>query len=543
MVPGADATIGWFTLVLAVGIISLLILTSTVLPLRRMYDQLQQRFIFGVPWGSLVVVGILFFVYLFVQHGWWHYRRPVVVAYTAVSMYDPTGWVFAGLAHSSPGHLRANVTTTLVFAPIVEYIWGHYPRTTRRNWEPAWAQHPIVRAVVVFPLGVLLVAIIAALFSWGPVIGFSVAAFALIGCALVYYPVLAVVGLVARSAVRVLWRTVTDPVVVTETTVRTVRPDWFGTAVQGHLVGLLLGVIIGIGLLRYHRVTPAPARVFGANLLAGFFLSVWAIWWIIGPEAFVLFRALGVALVIGVAGLVALAVGTDHIDPVHMPRWNPATSALGILLVAVLGMGVIGIGLNFALVENPDHDPQLEIQDYTIMYGEDIPDGMINIVDVEAFGLTTDVRTSGVVVVSEQRNVWRQMVSSTELETHGRGHFTVGGIGWSERIIAERTGWTPVGNDTVYQIDLHSGETTIQAFESEPSTASAVIENHSIRIQIEDEAFVMAVLADDAIHTVELPNHGENVTVNDLTITRTRNQIVAATDGSAVVVAERETYQ
>ena len=543
MVPGAETSLGWHLLVLIAGIASVVALSSVELPLREARERLQERFILGVPWGSAVVVGILLLVYLFVQHGWWHYHRPVIVAYTSVSMFDPTGWLFAGLAHTSPGHLRGNVTTTIVFAPIVEYAWGHYVRRDRYAWEPRWMHRPGVRAFVLFPLAVVLIAIAAALFSWGPVIGFSVAAFALVGAALVHYPIVALVGLVARSAVRVIWRTVSDPVVVTETTVRTVRPAWYGTAVQGHLVGLLLGAIVGIGLLRYHRRTTSPARVFGATLVTGFFLSVWAVWWILGSEEYVLFRALGVAIVIAVAAMIALAVSIDRPRPALTDVTNPPAGAFALVLVSVLAMGAIGVGLNLAVVDNPDHEPVLEVEDYKILYGSDVPDGMMNVVELEAFGLTTDVRTSGVIVVSEDRNVWRQMISSTELETRGHGRFTVGGLGWSESVTVDRTGWTPVGNDTVYQVALRTSEATVIAHQGEPRTAIPVVDHHELGIAIENGEFVIVVHGPDEIQTVDMPANDENVTVGELTLTRQNDTIIASTESTSVPVADKETYR
>ena len=543
MVPGAEMSLGWHLVVIVAGIVSIAILSTAELPLRNAHDRLRERFILGVPWGSAVVVGILFFVYLFVQHGWWHYNRPVIVAYTAVSMFDPTGWLFAGLAHTSPGHLRGNVTTTLVFAPIVEYAWGHYQQRDRYPWEPRWMHRPVVRAVVIFPAAVVSVAIAAALFSWGPVIGFSVAAFALIGAALVHYPIIALGALVARSTVRVVWRTVSDPVVVSETAVRTVRPEWYGTAVQGHLVGLLLGAIIGIGLLRYHGRSVSPARVFLGSLFAGFFLSVWAVWWVLGPEEFVLFRALGVAIVLAIAAVIALAVGVNRPSVPWRQPLGPATGAFGALILVVIGMGAIGVGLNFAVVDNPEQEPALEVEDYKILYGTDVPDGMINVIQLEAFGLTTDVRTSGVIVVSEERNVWRQMVSSTELETRGNARFTVGGLGWSESVTVDRTGWTPVGNDTVYQVQLRTTDSTVLAHQSEPKTAIPVLEQHEIGIAIEDEQFVIVVQSGDVTQTFPMLEEGENVTAGQLTIVRENDTIIASTDGSSVPIADKETYR
>lgn len=536
MLALADEPAVWVVvLVLAIAAVVLL-LSRLGVSYRQYHARLSERWIHGVPWGSLIVVLGLLAVYLFVQRGWWHWHRPVVVGFTAAAMWDPAGWLFAGFSHVDPGHLRNNLTSTLVFAPIVEWIWGHYPR--RPSSRP-WLDRPGIRAVIVFPGGVALLGIVAALSSWGPVIGFSVAVYALVGVVLVHYPLFAVVGLVARTAVRLAWRTVTDPVQVSRTSVQVVEPSWYGSAVQGHLVGLLIGVLVGLWL---YRVTaerrPDPARLFAGTVFVGTYLSVWAIWWILGPDRFVLFRALGVILVLGVAAVLVLAV----VEP-PIPEWRPGRLALGCILLLVIGMGVVGVGLNLVPVEVPEDEPTTGVADYDIYYGERIPDGMVNVFEVEAFGLTTDVRTSGVVVVSERRNVWRQTASATELETHGFARFHVGGLGWSEEVIALRRGWVPVGNDSVYAVWIGDGDRYDRAFAAPPRAASAVVDDHSFVLGVAEEEFAIRVERAGEAETVPFPTEEDPQPVLGVELYRDGDVILARTDGDEVPIATRETYE
>lgn len=524
---------------LVTAVLVVLALHGFGVSLRDPHQRLRERWIFGVPWGTIIAAGLLLFVYVVIQRGFWHPNRPVIVAYTAVSMFDPTGWLLAGFAHTSPGHLRGNVTSLLVFGPIVEWAWRH----KRPDGEPSdvWWRVPWIRAAILFPVGIVGVGILAALFSWGPVIGFSVAVYALMGIALVTAPVLALVALVAREALRQLWHVAADPVVITETSIRAVRPGWYGTAVQGHLVGLLLGVAIGVWWLRRRDRHPGIGKLWLSSVLLGLYLSLWAVWWILGPERFVLFRAVGVALTIVVATVIAFSVVTPAPE---LPRLREQlrVTALGILLVSILAMGVVGVGLNLATAEAPPGDPVTTAGDYEIYYAENVPDGMVNIIDVEVLGLTTDVRTSGVIVYSDDRNVWRQMVSRVQLQARGGDRFTVGGLGWSEEITAQRTGWNPVGNATVYQVWVGDDDGWHHAFASDPSTPDVVIDDREFMIAAQDGQYFIGSSYDGDHEWDRIPSHGESVTVHDVNVTRDGRELIAAHEGTEVTIATRETY-
>lgn len=536
-----DPALG-YVLVLLLAALSVVALARLGVPLRSYHDVLKERWVLGVPWGTLIVVSFLFAVYLFPQRGLWDWHRPIVVAYTAVSLFDPTGWLFAGFAHTSPGHLRGNVTSTLVFAPIVEWVWRHKPASDPDPRLPAWTGTPWVRAFVLFPLGIGVIGVIAALFSWGPVIGFSVAVYALIGIGLVHHPMLTIVAVVARQPLRVLWRTWTDPVVLRETTIRAVRPGWFGTAVQGHLVGLLIGVAIGIALLRWRGRSPSPARLWFASVILGFYLSLWALWWIMGPEQFVLLRAIGVALVFAVATVIVVSAVVPP-PTVPGPDVDFRQAAVAILLIAILGMGAVSIGLNLATAEPPDLEPAATVGDYEIYYGEEVPDGMINIVEFEALGLTTDVRTSGVIVYSEQRNVWRQPVSEADLEARGSARFTVGGLGWGEQIRVEREGWTPTGAASVYMIRINDGDGWNHAFSSDLQVAQVRIADRHFGIATEDQRFLIGVEHDEDVEWEELPDRDENITMQGVELRRNGDRLIAAHDGTEVTIATLDTYR
>ncbi|KPN31005.1 hypothetical protein SY89_01747 [Halolamina pelagica] len=149
----------------------------------RRLERLRERFVLGVPWGTVVTVLGVLGVYLFVQSGYAHWYRPVVLPFRAWSYFEPLGMLVAGFAHAGPGHLLGNLFGALTLAPIVEYAIGHYPPesagdpestpSTLRGRLAALRRRPTARAFLLFPLGVAVVGVVLTMFTVGAVIGFS----------------------------------------------------------------------------------------------------------------------------------------------------------------------------------------------------------------------------------------------------------------------------------------------------------------------------------------------------------------------------------
>lgn len=495
---------------------------------------LRERFYRGVPWGSLIVFSWVLAVYLFVQGGLWQPDEPLAVPFSAWSYFYPLGMAFAGFAHVGPGHLLGNLTTALVFAPLAEYVWGHYPES-----EDARIADPQVRAFVAFPLAILAIGVGTSLFSWGPVIGFSGVVFAMIGFVLVRYPILAVVALAARSAVRTLSDALAEPVAVVEVTASVSPPWWYGIAVQGHAIGFLAGVLLGAALLRRRKVRPDPRRLWLGTLLVSLSLSLWAVWWVRGEGTYVLFQALGLVLVFALAAIVTAAVTADDRPLIRgMTRRQAAVGALALPLVV---MCLIAVPLNLVAVDEEPRESALTVGDYTVFYDEEVEDRMFSVVEVEAFGETTDVTTSGVIVASPERNVWGQEVPASELETHGDATVRVGGLTWSETIEVERSGWA-VGDEAVYAVWLENDGERVHSYDSEPESADAVVDGRTISLHSEAGTFYVEVEGDGATEYAELPAEGEFRETNGLAIGNDDGRLVASDGTSVVPIAEAESY-
>lgn len=182
-------------------------------PARRWGDVARSRLVMGVPWGSLLVIALVYCVYLFVQDGITAFGNPVTLPYRAYSYFYPLGMLTASFSHAGPGHLIGNLAGAAVVAPIAEYAWGHYPDERGETAFASWRTDPWIRALVIFPLIVVAITIGSSLFALGPVIGFSGVVFAFAAFALVHYPIVTLVGVLGvQGALLTLYRALQTPI-------------------------------------------------------------------------------------------------------------------------------------------------------------------------------------------------------------------------------------------------------------------------------------------------------------------------------------------
>lgn len=584
--------------------------------------RLQDRFVLGVPWGTLVTVAVVVAFYLFAQSGLSHWASPVVFPFVTWSYFYPTGILTAGIAHGSPAHIVGNMAGTLAFAPIVEWAWGHYPPTQRGRTRIGGREsggllaRPGVRAFVLFPAVLLLAAFLTAAFSVGPGLGFSGAVFAIAGFAVVTYPVTTLVALVGASALGTIYTAFTDPVVrATVESGAPSPPPWASIAFQAHMLGFLLGVVAAAALLRHRGRRPNLDRVFFATLLLGLVQALWLLVWF-DDGTFILYRAAGVALVVLLSVVVAAAAGGSHRPlpkPLSVLPRRPTRRQLAAVWLAILVVGTaggiagivmegeqVGLGVGVLLVAAvvlavpalppllPDFviaspvsrrrtaaaaiavgalliaapaipaglvvvddgsvpgSEAVEVRDYNVAYGENVTVQQGSLVDVG--NETEPVNISGVIVTSTDREIWTIGAREQSLAFSGNDTVVVGGVGWRETVEVNRTGWTVVGNDTVYAVDLtYDGETT-RSFRSDPSRADARIDGYAVAVAPTTDGFELRVVEDGStVGATPIPAVNGSATVADLQLeTRVEDgteRIVVVSGETAVQVAERETYE
>ena len=580
-------------------------------PERPWEDVLRSRFVFGVPWGTIIVLALVFAVYLFVQDGISDFSNPVSVPYRAWSYYYPLGMLSAPFTHASAGHLLSNLFGAAVVAPIAEYAWSHYPRRGIENPSRTLWTTPWVRAVVIFPLAVIAVGLITSLFALGPVIGFSGVVFAFAGFAIVRYPiptVLAILG--GQTVLLTTYEALLTPIgLYVPRASPATAPSWANVAIQGHALGFFAGFVLGAILLRRRQYRPDPLSLWLAVLFFAFEQGLWQIYWYGDQNSFYLFQGPGIAIVTGLALIVTLAITasdrpivpasirqrlarsptdsreirvrerTDRILEIAGSSRSTTQGAIKrvktiahgatpddsgpfatlterqaafIVIVAVIAL-IAGpaIPTNLFVIsgETGSENASIEVADYTVEYVEGAENEIVGVIDVGAFGQDTSVESNGVIVSSEKRNLWQESVTAQQLEFTGEETVSVGGPGWRETVHVEREGWSPTGNDPVYQIWLseEGGEEQL-AFTSESSQADVQIDGRTVTISAESEAFELeAEPAEGDNETAEsqpvnIPEANETVRSGGIEFVREDDAIYASTDGTVVQVASKETY-
>ncbi len=528
---------------------------------RRPLAGLRARLVLGVPWGTGIVVVTLLFVYYLVQ-GTGDLGQPVVVGFRSWSYSYPLGMVLGPFSHSSDGHIVGNLVSTVAFAPVAEYAWSHYPTRRGSHSFGSWRTNPFAR-VGVFVAGVFVVGLATSFLIPGALIGFSGVVFAFGGFALVTRPFVGVVALVAERVVRLTYFSVGNPVLTARGQTQFVTPYWADVAVQGHLLGLLLGVLLGAVVVRRREEWPGVGRVWLAILLYGVAKSLWAVYWYLGGTEYVLFRGLGLALVFVLAGLVAVSLARDDPTVVSRIDLSRREAAAGLLLAAVLAMALAAVPYNVISVSpGPEADTGVEVRDYTVTYAEDVPDQYIGAVEVPFLRDSFVVNTSGVVVTSDRRDAWEVAVPAQQLKVQGRVTVPVGGLGWRETVVVNRTAWSVIDGPETYTVYVtRSGEPRKRVYTADPAVVPAVVNDSRIAIRPADSGYELLVGRTHTrnrtiglenvtssgldreynvtvVNTAPVPAEGENVTVAGIRFNRTGNRLRAIHDGTQVPVAK-----
>jgi len=505
---------------------------------------LRERFVYGVPWGTVIVVLAVYAIYYLVQGGG-RDGGPIVVGFRSWSLLYPQSILFSSFTHASESHLMGNLFGTVAFAPIAEYAWGHYARQDDTSGPAGdrlgeWAETPSAR-IALFVLAVFLAGIVGALIVPGAVIGFSGVVFALAGFALVTAPIATVLAIVGVQVLKLLYRSVTDPWIVAASQERFIRPSWADVAIQGHLYGLVVGVLLAALFLRYRGQSPNIRHVFFAALVFTVSRSLQSIYWFLGNERYVLFQALGTAGVLVLSTLVALAVLDSDRTLLSRIDLELGEVGVGLLLCLVLALALIGIPFNLVSVSGGEElDDGIEIRDYTVTYAENVPDRYISKLSLPAYQGAA-VNVSGVIVASERRNIWEQRVPAGELASRGSATVVVGDATWRETVRVGRTTWSVAGGNRTYKIfGEHDGDREL-LFVAEPAIASPVINGTRVAIQPTPEAYDVVVFENQSVlGNAQIPPDGGNVTVAEITFERDGKVLVATYERTELPVARFE---
>ena len=501
----------------------------------RLGSELRERFVFGIPWGTVVAIAAVYALYYLVQGGGQD-GGPIVTGFRSWSLWYPQGTLLSSFAHGSRSHLIGNLFGTVAFAPIAEYAWRHYPDGD----EPAegWRGDPHAR-IGVFVVAVFLVGVLGSVVVPGAVIGFSGVVFALAGFALVTFPIATALAMLGVRVVRLVFSAVTDPVVIAQSREQFVRPSWADIAVQGHLYGLLVGVLLAAALCHYREETPNAYHVLFAALVFSITRSLQSIYWYLGGERFVLFQALGTAGVFLLAVVITLAALRSDRMLVPALDLRTGTAAIGILLAIVCALALIGVPYNLVPVEGGEElDNGVEVRDYTVTYAEGVEDQYISALDLPIYQ-GPSVNVSGVIVSSDRRNAWELSVSKQQLQSRGSTRLALGDATWRETVVIQRTTWLVAGSNSTYKVFARYDGEWRTLFAAEPARADPIIGGRNVTIQPASEFYDVVVTANgEELGRAQIPPDGERVTAGGIEFARDGRGLVALYEDTRVRIAE-----
>jgi hypothetical protein len=404
-----------------------------------------------------------------------------------------------------------------------------------------------VRGFCLFPLILLIVGILSAIFSIGPVIGFSGVVYFLAGAAVIRYPLGTVVALSGADALRLGINALESPVSVSSGRAAFISPWWADIAIQGHAIGILGGILAGIVVFyRKCNIQTSPGRLWIGVVLVAAEQSLWAVYWYRGTQTFVLYRALGVAL-ISILGIVVVFSWRSR------GKWKNGDrdiksligrAGLPLLIIALLVLAVPAIPYNLTTVGDTTLPGEtVQVREYQLTYAENIPNGLISEFDIEIFGETTAVNASGVIVSHPRYGIWTTAVSKGELALRGQKQVPIGGVQWRTEIQAERDGWTVTGNGTVYRIRLRTPTEQRIVFQSPPQTAGPVINGRHITAIPTVDGYDIVVRGNVGVTRRMIPAQNQTKTIGGIQFSRTNNSIIAKYNQTTVEVLTRETYR
>jgi len=546
----------WQVVLVVTGVISVGVLYRIAAPRGRWARRVRSRLLLGVPWGTLIVLLFVFSVYLFVQGAYsgdiFDPRQPVTYAFTAWSYEYPLGVLTAAFSHSGFGHFFGNALGLIVFGSITEYAYSHFSLDRGSQTHRSAGENPYVR-LLGFVVAVLGIGVLTAAFAPGPIIGFSGVVYALAGFALVYRPFTALGGILVIDLLSRLYGAFTSPVGTFSPNVQYVGVWFADIAVLGHILGFAIGVLIAVTLLTRRDERVPPVRIWTALVLYGLLEGLWLAYLPLDNGRYVLLRAVGVAFIFLVASVALVAATRSARPAIPWPSRFSATLqdsvpsrgtvATGAIVFSLVFLATVGAATHLRTVDSTDlpNDP-VKIRDYQVGYSENVTNEIYTIVDVPGLRSDQVVQSSGVIVYSEERNVWEVATSTSRLASNGYARVVVGGVGWRETVWVTRTGWSVVGGTETYRVRLHPPDGPARlAFTSEPATAEAVIANRSISLQAAGTDFEITVdKGNQTIGIGAIPEDGANTTVGDIRFDRRGRNLYASYEGTLVRVANKK---
>ncbi len=538
----------WYPVLGAAIAISLGVVYYLAQPGGRWGHHLRQRFVLGIPWGTLLTVTGVVAFYLVVQDGYTNPNSPVVIPFRAWSYFYPTGILVAGFSHGSLPHLIGNMLGTVVFGSLAEYGWSHFPTRRGETTFSSLRTNPFIR-IAVFTVALFAIAIFTAAFALGPVVGFSGVVFALIGFAIIRYPLTTIAALLISRVINLVFTAVREPWVQQTAGETFSQPWWAEVAIQGHMIGLFAGAVVAIGLAYRRDRRPTPSHIWVAVLVFAVDRGLWAIYIIEDSDTFLLYRALGTALVFLLAALLAGGAAATPRTLIARIDLSRREAAYGLVVATFLALAIVGIPFNLFAVDDAstglaDADPVV-VEDYTVFYAEDIENQFVPAVHLPIGGMNESqarVNASGIIIVSEARNIWWEEVSDRRLAAQENVRLRLGGLSWSRDVRATRTTWRVPGGEATYHVRLGPTDAAERpvVFRAASATAVGRIDGRNISIEPVASGFgVNVTRQNQSLGRAPIPAAESTTTVGGVTFSREGRDVFAERGETRVRIAQR----
>lgn len=498
--------------------------------LHRILRISRRRLVYGLPLGTFVIVGVNVVFFGFAQRAFTG-DHLLTIPYFSWSYGYPSGFLTGPIGHNSTSHILGNLLTTLVFAPVAEYVIGH--KSSRR---------PLVRALVVIPLFFYAIGVFVSVFSLGPSIGFSGVVFFFFGFVVVFYPLVSVGLIVVSGGVRTVVAALRSPVSA-QSTVETVTtsPSWANIAVDAHALGFLLGIGLAV-LLARRRGTPVDGYKVGlAVLLVGLAQGLHLVWLAEG-DVYVLYRGLGVSAVAALAVILGFGTSVEssatpflELDDLPLRR----SASLAALVLPILAICVIGFVAGLGTVSPVDDVEKVEVGDYSVWYGEDVENERVVSIPLIEF-TPANFTASGVIVTSEDRGTWHRQASARALRSNPDRRFVVGGLTWDEEVHVERVGLSSPTGGAAYSVFITAEDEEHAVFDSSSVGTRTTVDGWSIGLSVTEGRRAVTMERDGERRKVYLarqPTEVEGITfeVDDRRVVASHNEttvIVGNVDGT-----------
>ena len=468
--------------------------------LHEAVSRMRARFVAGLPLGTLVIIAVNIVFFLFAQRA---YTGDVLtVPYLSWSYTYPTGFLTGPIGHANLSHILGNLTAAVVFAPVVEYTVGH---KVDLSGEPS--RRPLLRALVGVPLLWYGVGVFLSLFSWGPSIGFSGVVYFFFGFVIVFYPVVSVGLIVVIDAFRTLFNALRSPVTTSSPGEAFFTPSWANIALDGHVLGLLVGAGVAILLARRRGRRIDGYRVGAAVFVIGLAQGLYAVWTLDG-STYVLYRAAGVAFVGFLAVLLGYAAEVESSSrpffqlDTFTPRRAVSVSAV---VVPVVVLCVVGFVTGLGTVSTVDDVETVDVGGYSVWYGEDVEnERVVSVPLIDAAPVNFTV--SGVIVTNENRGIWYRVASKERLRTDPSRSFLVGGLGWHDEVEVERVGLRSSTGNSSYSVLVTARNETRAVYDSSPARTRTTVDGWHLSLTVEDGERSVRMRRGEQTRTVPLRN-------------------------------------